>query len=111
MKSGQPVWYGYRTSRIAAVQNGWTSVTQALPWDAHPAASWYLQYARQFDFGEHGSAWMLSFKIELYLFLKGITPLLPGSLHILRHNGFGGTKRNPVWCGRALWRWLTSGFQ
>lgn len=53
MKSGQPVCCGYRTSRIAAVQNGWTSVTQALPWDAHPAASWYLQYARQFDFGEH----------------------------------------------------------
>lgn len=104
MKSGRPVWYGHRTSRIAAVQSGWTSGTQALPRDAHPAASWYPQDARQFDFSEHSSTWMLSVKIELYLFLKGIIPLLPGSLHVLRHNGFGRDQKKPsrVWTGPVV---------
>lgn len=45
---------------------------------------------------------MLSFEIELYLFLEGVTPLLSDPLHMLRHDGFGGTKRNPVGCGRVL---------
>lgn len=76
----------------------------ALPRAAHPAASWYLQDAGQFDFSEHSSTWMLSFKIELYLFIKGIIPLLPGSLHILRHNGFGRDqkKSSRVWTGPVV---------
>lgn len=47
------------------------------------------------DLSERSSMWMLSFKIELYLFLKGIIPLLPYSLHILSYNDFGRNKKKP----------------